>query len=61
MKESCKSCKFSAVENVLLRCRRYPPVYFLENKFAVFPLVRDDEWCGEYLPKDLVKEKLAPK
>jgi hypothetical protein len=59
MTESCENCRFSADVNIdtkethgvrTLACRRHPPtggVYF-----AVFPLVRLEDWCGEYQRKE---------
>ena len=32
-------------------CRRYPAVVFESKAWGEWPLVRDDNWCGEYKAK----------
>jgi hypothetical protein len=31
-------------------CRRNPPVISNESRMAIFPIVPNDCWCGEYQP-----------
>lgn len=47
---TCSNCKHNAEPE----CRRYPPTVH------GFPVVRSDNWCGEYAPK-VVAKKAAPK
>ena len=55
VKESCELCKYKKKSD----CRRYPPQliyvstdisdgYFVSD----FPEITDNEWCGEFKPKD---------
>lgn len=60
--ESCMNCRFylrytystkdGEFETENGECRRYPPVIqesseIIRNK-SVFPIVRQDQWCGEF-------------
>ncbi len=51
--ESCDGCRFFADERSLADglglCRRYPPMDAPPGEYR-HPLVRDDDWCGEYEP-----------
>lgn len=64
--ETCGKCKFSASENPNpgepLICRRNPPATTImltpgpggrpmPNPVSAYPLVRPEQWCGEYRPK----------
>lgn len=41
---SCKKCKFFVDQE----CRRFPPI----DNHSSFPIVNEDEWCGEYSQND---------
>lgn len=45
---SCATCEF--IFPSTNECRRYPPTAMLEgaNIRSVWPVVVDDDWCGEY-------------
>lgn len=43
MSDTCLTCKFSHGQSEGLECRRNPPL-----GDERFPLVRDNQWCGEY-------------
>lgn len=68
MAPRCKDCKFSRLlpnkgrngdghEVSVNLCRRYPPQ--LEPRGSSFPIVPDDDWCGEF--KAMVNPKPAAK
>ena len=48
MSDTCLNCKFSRGQSEALECRRNPPI-----GDERFPLVRDDQWCGEFLISEL--------
>lgn len=31
-------------------CRRYPPTGNITTDIAYFPIIEDNEWCGEWKP-----------
>ncbi len=56
----CQSCRFYCVEQNREGaglCRRRPPVVptrmgdRFSNDSAIFPVVFDDDWCGEFEPR----------
>lgn len=51
---TCKDCLFSVLHESNSRvCHRYPPVP-MEDGRTIFPIVRNDWFCGEIQPiKDL--------
>ena len=51
--DCCASCMFSVPDGSGVVCRRYPPVYVINEHDAQFPWVQSDEWCGEYQPKKM--------
>ena len=67
--EACINCRFSRptpnAEVLLLACRRHAPrALIIEIQddpeqdsvfFADWPLVADDEWCGEYVETSKVE------
>lgn len=56
MSKTCLTCKFSRRDSGARECRRNPP--YRDERF---PLVRDDQWCGEYLvaPLNVVRDDTA--
>lgn len=53
MKECCKTCKFYKAHNPFEdqfkgECRRYPPEAKKNFKVAMFPIVTESGWCGEF-------------
>ena len=55
MSENCKTCVFSAKNGKHLMCRRFPPQFYTYSvnceeidSTALFPVVGEDDWCGEY-------------
>ena len=52
MTRSCKNCRYSEYENEAkgtMFCRRYAPKPGTD--FEEWPLVWDDDWCGEFEQK----------
>jgi hypothetical protein len=48
---ACADCEFGELtesSDHLLYCRRRAPVAFDAAKKAVFPIVHEDEWCGDF-------------
>ena len=52
----CRTCKYSQdsiytferyPQDVLL-CRRHAPSNILKTRIAMWSIVKDDDWCGEY-------------
>jgi hypothetical protein len=43
----CDTCYFAWVTDVGLECRRLPP-YLGAGRIGIWPLVADDDICGEY-------------
>ena len=50
MMESCGDCLFVRVIDSDSRCCRSPPSTPSGGVYATFPLVRSNDWCGEYQP-----------
>lgn len=58
MSKECGSCKFSDMMMITFNdedmphmfCRRYPPqvVAIHDTNSVAFPLVHEDDWCGEW-------------
>ena len=56
----CENCKYSApyLSDNLNFCRRHAPQSGLTDSQpvmppdAVWPLVKDDDWCGEFAPQE---------
>jgi chlorite dismutase len=55
MSESCENCLFSTYSGIgYLACRRYPPQpvtakeYLPDRYIIVWPLVKREDWCGEF-------------
>ena len=55
MSDTCLNCKFSRGQSEALECRRNPPI-----GDERFPLVRDNQWCGEFLVSELAAVSPAP-
>lgn len=64
-KENCETCRFwVSAECTMLAmigwgdardgncgfCHRYPPQTITKEEPPEYPLVDDDDWCGEWLP-----------
>lgn len=54
--ETCASCRFfllSEPKDEAGYCRRFPPTLIVVNDepSTAFPVVRHDEWCGEFKRK----------
>ena len=62
----CRACRYYAPEAdaaIVGRCRRYPPAIVAvgewEHEYNTFklaadqewPIVSDDDWCGEFVPQ----------
>lgn len=50
----CDSCKYFREERVgpdciETTCRRYPPVVIMDGRSSAYPLVLDDDACGEFV------------
>lgn len=45
--DHCNTCKFRNIRN---ECRRFPPqVTMVQGSVVpIFPVVDDDDWCGEW-------------
>jgi|688.fasta_scaffold836328_2 hypothetical protein len=69
--ECCAKCRFSLPFEMesLVFCRRFPPgssmlVFDYDDNFSVatkkveqtFPMIDDDDWCGEFQPRKPVAE-----
>jgi len=39
-------------------CRRQPPQVFNDNHYGYWPLVHEQDWCGEFVPTSVAKEAL---
>ena len=55
-RDRCDSCKYFREEligpdSVETTCRRYPPVVIMDGRSSAYPLVLDDDACGEYAPR----------
>ena len=67
MSASCSQCVYSKFLTQIQRlvCRRYPPSHRVEELSRVsyhFPVVSDDDLCGEFRPKpSAAKEHHEPK
>ena len=51
---TCENCRFYS--SFFNECRRFPPkVTSVSNEDIVhcFPIVKPEEWCGEFKTKDL--------
>lgn len=60
MAENCTNCRFSKIMTVIQRlvCRRYPPGHKVESQTHdsyFFPIVNNEEWCGEFQAKTLAE------
>ena len=66
MAASCSACIYSKFLNQIQRliCRRYPPSHRVEEHSRVsfhFPVVNDDDLCGEFRPRPApAKEQPKP-
>lgn len=69
MAPRCSDCKFSKLlpnkgrngdghEVIVHLCRRYPPQVMVNGQ-STYPVVGDDEWCGEF--QRLVKPSTSAK
>jgi len=48
-KERCEICKFSYPEmGIFSFCRRYAPKEFNKSDYGKFPVMHNNEWCGEF-------------
>lgn len=48
---SCGACEFGEMtpnNDALLYCRRRAPVLMNTAEGAVFPVVNEDDWCGDF-------------
>jgi hypothetical protein len=55
-KPTCETCvHYQAIKlnRVVIEtvCRRYPPVVIMQGRSSAYPLVLDDDTCGEYKPR----------
>jgi hypothetical protein len=41
-------------------CRRYPPTVVTGQTVGVFPAVWDEDWCGEFTPRNTEAKSEAP-
>jgi hypothetical protein len=53
--ESCGNCRFIRQGPTYLRCCRFPPISnptlpTNDGSATGFPIVRPDNWCGEFKP-----------
>jgi hypothetical protein len=51
--ENCGNCRFLRQGPSYFRCCRYPPVanpMHAAESATGFPIVRPDDWCGEFKP-----------
>ncbi|SDH25501.1 hypothetical protein SAMN05428952_100914 [Nitrosomonas sp. Nm132] len=59
MEEACKNCVFSDKTRFSVKghtlCRRFPP----GGDTNTFPIIHEDDWCGEFKEDVVNKEKAA--
>lgn len=50
---SCKTCDFEFYLGIDHKCRRFPPIVNIVdgNPISSFPVVSEDDWCGEWSKK----------
>lgn len=48
--EYCAHCQAIKVDGMVIEtvCRRFPPVVILDGRSSAYPLILDDDLCGEY-------------
>lgn len=59
----CSTCAYSEplAERLRFRCRRHAPRPGAGNSEAiVWPVVSWDDWCGEHLRRELMRESADP-
>lgn len=47
----CRTCEYAEMHesnDALFRCRRHAPLLINSAGGAVFPVVHDDDWCGDF-------------
>lgn len=51
--DTCTHCQATRFEGMVVEtvCRRFPPVVIMDGRSSAFPLVLDDDTCGEYAPR----------
>jgi hypothetical protein len=64
MRKSCKDCKFfrklKRKRGKVGECRRFPPVPCSTSYSVVawvFPVVRENWWCGEFQEREVKDER----
>jgi hypothetical protein len=51
MSDNCDSCRFSDLHpdnDSLFFCRRRCPVQVTNARHAMWPVVKSEDWCGEF-------------
>lgn len=48
---SCLTCRFFDRASGSGLCHRNPPQYHSDYRFPAFPIVTEEQWCGEYEAK----------
>jgi len=55
-KPCCGNCRFSAQRGPLAwECHKNAPEFVVTSNYGVFPIMSEDEWCGEHKPKEIGK------
>lgn len=61
MNPACLECTYAAKDEGTAegqwRCRRYAP---RPGDSAVWPIVNEDDWCGDFLPRGTLDESEEP-
>lgn len=48
----CSNCSFYfPIDDTIGACKRYPPMCTMSARPTQFPILRGDDWCGEYIKK----------